>query len=130
MEFASFPYLSCILLSCVIGLLIILFLPEKRKQEIKWISAVFSGITLVLSLYLFFAYDKSRGGLQFVEKILWVKSMGITYFNAVDGFSLPNLLLTGIVFFTGVLTMWEMQNRVKEFSPFIFCWLPACSGSL
>ena len=61
MEFASFPYLSCILLSCVIGLLIILLVPGKRKQEIKWISAIFSGIALALSLYLFFAYDKSRG---------------------------------------------------------------------
>jgi NADH-quinone oxidoreductase subunit M len=92
------------------GLLIILFLPERRKQEIKWISAICSGITLALSLYLFFAYDKSLGGLQFVEKFLWVKSLGITYFNGADGFNLPNLLLTGIVFFAGVLTMWEMQT--------------------
>ena len=76
MTFARFPYLSCILLSCVIGLLIILFLPEHRKQEIRWVSAVFSGIPLVFSLYLFLAYDKSTGGLQFVEKILWVKSLG------------------------------------------------------
>jgi NADH-quinone oxidoreductase subunit M len=128
MELASFPYLSCILLSCVIGLLIILLLPEKRKQEIKWISAVFSGITLILSLYLFFTYDKSRGGLQFVEKILWVKSMGITYFNAADGFNLPNLLLTGIVFFTGVLTMWEMQTRVKEFYALYFLLVTGVFG--
>jgi NADH-quinone oxidoreductase subunit M len=41
MAFANFPYLSCILFSCVIGLLIILFLPERRKQEIKWVSCGF-----------------------------------------------------------------------------------------
>jgi len=110
------------------GLLIILFLPEKRKREIKWISAVFSGITLVLSLYLFLAYDKSTGGLQFVEKILWVKSLGITYFNAADGFNLPNLLLTGIVFFAGVLTMWEMQTRVKEFYALYFLLVTGVFG--
>ena len=130
MAFAHFPYLSCILLSCVVGLLIILFLPRHRKQEIKWVSAVFSGIPLALSLYLFLAYDKSTGGLQFVEKIIWVKSLGITYFNAADGFNLPNLLLTGIVVFTGVLTMWEMQKRVKEFYALYFLLVPACSGSL
>ena len=128
MSFASFPYLSCILLSCVMGLLIILLLPERRKQEIKWISAVFSGITLVISLYLFLAYDKSTGGLQFVEKILWVKSLGITYFNAADGFNLPNLLLTGIVFFAGVLTMWEMQTRVKEFYALYFLLVTGVFG--
>jgi NADH-quinone oxidoreductase subunit M len=128
MELARFPYLSCILLSCLIGLLIIIFLPERRKQEIKWVSAVFSGITLALSLVLFFTYDQSRGGLQFVEKLIWVESMGITYFNAADGFNLPNLLLTGIVFFTGVLTMWQMQTRVKEFYALYFLMVSGVFG--
>jgi len=128
MAYARFPYLTSILLSCVIGLLVILILPERRKQEIKWVSAVFSGLTLAMSLYLFCAYDKSTGGLQFVEKFLWVKSLGITYFNAVDGFNLPNLLLTGIVFFTGVLTMWEMQTRVKEFFALYFLLVTGVFG--
>jgi NADH-quinone oxidoreductase subunit M len=128
MEFATFPYLSTILLSCLVGLLIILFIPEKRQREIKWVSAVFSGITLIVSIYLFFAYDKSQGGLQFVEKFLWVESLGITYFNAADGFNLPNVLLTGIVFFTGVLTMWEMQTRVKEFFAFYFLLVTGVFG--
>jgi len=128
MAFAEFPYLSCILLSCVIGILIMLFTPERHSQPIKWVAAVFSGITLALALYLFFAYDKSQGGLQFVEKVLWVKSLGITYYNAADGFNLPNLLLTGIVFFTGVLTMWEMQTRVKEFYVLYFVMVTGVFG--
>ncbi len=128
MAIAEFPYLTCILLSCVIGVLVMLFMPERHSQAIKWVAAIFSGITLVLSLYLFFAYDKSQGGLQFVEKVVWVKSVGITYFNAADGFNLPNLLLTGIVFFTGVLTMWEMQNRVKEFYILYFVMVTGVFG--
>ena len=115
MELSGFPYLTTILLSCVVGLLVILFIPESRSKQIKWISAISSGLTLIISLYLFIAYDKSQGGLQFVEKVTWVQSLGITYYNAADGFNLPMLLLTGIVFFTGVLTMWELDNRVKEF---------------
>jgi NADH-quinone oxidoreductase subunit M len=117
---AHFPYLSAILLSCLIGLLVILFSPPDRVRWIKGVSAVFSGITLVLALVLFVAYDQSRGGLQFVEKIVWEPSLGITYYNAVDGFNLPMLLLTGIVFFTGVLTMWELELRVKEFFALTF----------
>ncbi|MDJ0987356.1 MAG: NADH-quinone oxidoreductase subunit M [Desulfobacterales bacterium] len=128
MAIAEFPYLTCILLSCVIGVLVMLFMPERHSQAIKWVAAIFSGITLVLSLYLFFAYDKSQGGLQFVEKVVWVESVGITYFNAADGFNLPNLLLTGIVFFTGVLTMWEMQNRVKEFYILYFVMVTGVFG--
>ena len=120
MEFEGFPYLTAILLSCVIGLLAILITPEERKAQIKWVSAIFSGITLILSVYLFAAYDKSQAGLQFVEKYRWVDSIGITYLNAADGFNLPMLLLTGIVFFTGVLTMWELNYRVKEFFALYF----------
>ena len=128
MEFANFPYLSAILLSCVVALLVILFIPAERKMLIKWVSLVFSGITMVLSIYLFFAYDKVQGGLQFVEKVLWVESLGIYYFNAADGFNLPMLLLTGIVLFTGVLTMWELETRVKEFFAFTFLLVAGVFG--
>ncbi|MDJ0816680.1 MAG: NADH-quinone oxidoreductase subunit M [Desulfobacterales bacterium] len=128
MEYTGFPFLTAILLSCVAGLFVILALPEQRKTEIKWVSAVFSGITLILSLYLFVAYDKSQGGLQFVEKYRWVESIGITYLNAADGFNLPMLLLTGIVFFTGVLTMWELDYRVKEFFALYFLLVAGVFG--
>jgi NADH-quinone oxidoreductase subunit M len=115
MEIANFPYLSAILLSCLSGLLLILLIPAEHKKLIKWGSGLFSGAALVFSVYIFLAYDRTQGGLQFVEKILWVDSLNINYFNAADGFNLPLLLLTGIVHFTGVLTMWELKERVKEF---------------
>jgi len=128
MEFVGFPYLTAILLSCVIGLFLIIIIPEERKAQIKWVSAFFSGITLILSVYLFLAYDKSQAGLQFVENYRWVASMGITYLNAADGFNLPMLLLTGIVFFTGVLTMWELDYRVKEFFALYFLLVTGVFG--
>jgi len=116
---AGFPYLSAILVSSLAGLLLIVAIPEERKALIRRVSAVFSGITLV-PVIVFLAYDKSQGGLQFVEKVMWSPSLGIQYFNAADGFNLPNLLLTGIVFFTGVLTMWELETRVKEYYALYF----------
>src|SRR5512136_53948 len=120
MEFSGFPYLSAILLSCVVGLLVILFIPREREDLVRWVSLAFSGIALVLSIYVFCAYDRALGGLQFVEKLLWVEPLGINYFNGADGFNLPLILLTGIVHFTGILTMWELRGRVKEFFVFAF----------
>ena len=127
-HYAGFPVLSAILLCCLAGLLIILTLPPHRTREIKWVSAVFSGLALILSAYVFVAYDKELGGFQFAEKIEWIPALGIRYFNAVDGFSVPMLLLTGIVFFTGVLTMWEMTLRVKEFFALIFLLVAGVFG--
>ena len=112
---ATFPFLSSILLTCAAGMATIMLIPQDRQVLIKQAAAFFSGIALVLSLLVYLAFDRGAGGLQFVEKVQWVPSLGISYFNGVDGFSLPNVLLTGIVFFTGVLTMWELENRVKEY---------------
>jgi NADH-quinone oxidoreductase subunit M len=128
MTFSEFPYLSAILLSCVAGLFAILLVPRENPAAIKRVSAVFSGICLLLSVLVFCAYDRSAGGWQFVERAAWVPSMGIQYFNAVDGFSLPMVLLTGIVFFTGVLTMWELENRVKEFFALYFLLVTGVFG--
>ena len=55
-------------------------------------------------------------------------SLGISYFNAADGFSLPMILLTGIVFFTGVLTMRELEHRVKEFYALYFLLVTGVFG--
>lgn len=112
---AKFPLLSAILVTCIAGLLLILGIPGEKKSAVKWVSAACSGITLIFSLIVFGTYDKGVGGVQFVESIEWVPSLGITYLNGVDGFSVPMILLTGIVFFTGVLTMWELDTRVKAF---------------
>src|SRR3990172_10000542 len=119
-EFAGFPYLSAILASCVAGLLVILFIPREQETLVKGVSLAFSGIALALSIYVYCAYDRALGGLQFVEKVVWVEQLGIHYFNGADGFNLPLILLTGVVHFTGVLTMWEMHGRVKEFFAFAF----------
>jgi NADH-quinone oxidoreductase subunit M len=128
MEMAPFPYLSAILLSCVVGLIVILLTPTDRKGLIRWTSAIFSGIALALSVYVFFTFDKTQAGLQFVEKVPWIASLGIQYFNAADGFNLPLILLTGIVHFTGVLTMWELEERVKEFFAFYFVLVTGVFG--
>src|SRR4030042_487454 len=108
---ATFPYLSCMLLAPPLGLLILLFLKEEQKFLIRAVSLVSAGITLGLAIFTFVTYDKALGGLQFVEKYEWVKTFGITYFVGVEGLNAPLLLLTGIVIFTGVLTMWELQER-------------------
>ena len=118
---ASFPFLSCMLLAPPTGLLILLCLREDQKFLIRAVSLVAAGVSLALAIYTFVAYDRSLGGVQFVEKYPWVKTFGITYHVGVEGLNAPLLLLTGIVIFTGVLTMWELEERTKEY----FIWMLA-----
>lgn len=115
MHAAQFPFLSTILLICICGLALVLVLPKNSNAAVKWVSAACSAATLALSVFVFSAYDRGAGGMQFVERLDWIPSMGISYLNGIDGFAAPMLLLTGIVFFTGVVSMWELDFRVKEF---------------
>ncbi|MEW6664370.1 MAG: NADH-quinone oxidoreductase subunit M [Thermodesulfobacteriota bacterium] len=127
-EYASFPFLSSIMLTCALGFLVILLVPGRRENVIRWVSALFSGAALILSICVFVAYDRSLGGLQFAEKVPCLKPLGIQYFNGADGFNLPLILLTGILHFTGVLTMWEMKERVKEFFALYFVLVAGVFG--
>ena len=120
----SFPILSSILLAPVLGLLVILFIPQKEDKIIKIVAAIATGITVILSLWAFIAYDQEIGGVQFVERIPWVEKIGITYSLGVDGISLPLVLLTAIVIFTGVFASWDMEKEQKNFSFSYLLWLP------
>ena len=128
MEMAQFPFLTAILMSTIVGMLVILFIPDDRPKLVKQVSLLFSGIGLILSLYVYHSFDVAKGGLQMVERYLWVKGMGVYWFMALDGINAPMILLTAVVLFTGVLTMWEMENRVKEFFAFTFLLVAGVYG--
>ncbi|MCR4442637.1 MAG: NADH-quinone oxidoreductase subunit M [Peptococcaceae bacterium] len=115
----SLPVLSLIILSPLLGVLTILLIPAEKAGTIKKVAAACTGVSLALSVYGYATYDKVKGGLQFVEDIPWIDRFGISYSLGVDGISLPLVLLTAIVIFTGVFASWGMELRVKEF----FIWL-------
>ncbi len=113
------PLLSAILLCPVVALGLVLLTPPRLTGVVRWISALSALVAGGLSFQLWRAYDMVAGGFQFVEIIPWVAEVGISYHLAVDGFSTILVMLNSIVFFTGVLTMWDLETRVKEFFAFM-----------
>lgn len=116
----SFPLLSAITFTPVtVGMLLLLF-PADRHTEIRITALAGATLTLLLSVWAYFSYDISLAGYQFVERLNWVPALGISYYVGVDGLSLPMVLLTGIVIFTGVLISWRIDDRPREFFAFLF----------
>ncbi len=69
----------------------------------------------------YFSYDMAAGGYQIAEKVAWLPQLGHQpTTSAVDGMSLPLVLLTGVVMFTGVLISWGIDDRPREFFAFLF----------
>lgn len=111
----GFPILSLILLAPIVGAIVLLFIPEKEDKVIKMTAVVFSLISLILSLVAFISYNKQLGGMQFLEHISWVPRFGINYDLGVDGLSMPLVLLTAIILFSGIFVSWNLERRSKEF---------------
>lgn len=113
----TFPILTTTLLAPLVAALVIVFLPKGKNELCKSVAALGTGIALLLSLIVYFGYDQAAGGLQWVDfgrPIPWIADLGVTWYMAVDGLSLPMLLLTNLIGFTAVFASWNVKNRSKE----------------
>lgn len=124
----SFPFLSIIVFSPIVGALIITALPKEKHSAIKTVALVSAFISMLLSIYVFFGYDQAAGGMQFEEQMQWIPSLGISYHLGTDGISLPLLLLTGVIIFCGVLISWTQDDRPKEFFAFLLVLVAGVFG--
>ncbi len=111
----SFPILSAITWSPFIGAVLIMFTARRSPMAVRLISAVSTGISLLLTLFVYTAYDREAAGFQFYERLSLVPPLGISYEVAVDGWSLLLVLLTAIIIFSGVFASWTVASRSQEF---------------
>jgi NADH-quinone oxidoreductase subunit M len=111
----GFHILFIIFLAPIIAALALLFVPGKNSKAIKVIAVLTASVTLILSLIAYMNYDSQTGGLQFLEHYVWVPNYGIDFDLGVDGLSMPMVLLTSVILFSGVLVSLKLENRVKEF---------------
>ena len=125
----NFPVLSVITFTPMVAAIIILLLPAQRKNEARAVALAAATFALILSFWVYFNYDHTAGGYQFLERYNWLPPLGISLYFGVDGMSAPLVLLTGVVMFTGVLISWGndhphvmagIQDRPREFFAFLF----------
>ncbi len=112
---SDLPILTMTLLCPAAALLLTLLIPGRNTLAIKAANALCALASVVLALLIWINYDRAEGGFQMFHDIPWVPEFGIRYTLAVDGVAVVLAMLTALVFFTGVLTMWTLQTRVKEY---------------
>lgn len=99
----------------VIGMLGILFVPNDRKDVVKVVAAVATGLQLWIAAMILFGFDSSEAGMQFVEQYDWIKTFNIQYFMGIDGLSVPLVLLTALLSFIGVFASWNINKASKGY---------------
>ncbi len=111
----EFGILTAMWVTPMIGVFLLVLIPRQYETAIRWVSLLAAAVTVVLSVYIYLHFDR-RGGFQFEENMIWIDYFGVRYHHAVDGLSVPLLLLTSIIIFCGILSSWDgIKQRVKEF---------------
>src|SRR5438128_1862377 len=97
--------LTCTIWISFLGAVLLMVMPAHNKNAIRWTALITAGLGLLIGLIYFFSYDVKVGGYQFGNDagVPWVPQLGISYRVGVDGISLPLVVLTGFIAFTGVL---------------------------
>jgi len=108
-----------ILFAPFLGALGLIFISNRQPLLVRGVAASSAFVSLIASIYLFYAYDPVKGGFQFVEKIEWSRQLGISLHLGVDGIGTPLVLASTILLFAGIFVSWHIKDRTKEF----YIWL-------
>jgi NADH-quinone oxidoreductase subunit M len=136
--------LSLIVFVPSLAALLLLLVPSRAKEAIKWISLVGTIVTFGLTLILLGEYMQFSGASNelgeraqaakqamqakppkndpkdLVFRYEWIgspsgKGFHVEYYMGVDGISLPLVLLTGLISLLGMIASWNIEKQTKGY---------------
>ncbi|EFO79260.1 proton-translocating NADH-quinone oxidoreductase, chain M [Oscillochloris trichoides DG-6] len=114
------PWLTLLLLTPLLGMVLVGIAGAMRLDDriVKLGVLAWTGVPIALAALITAGFNPNatadgQAALQFVEKIPWIDSIRVDYFMAVDGLSLPMVLLTVVMTPLGVIASWGVNTRVK-----------------
>jgi NADH-quinone oxidoreductase subunit M len=116
-----FATLNLVTFFPLVGVLVILLLPRRATNAVRWTALLASLATFGLSLAMLGQFDAANPELQLVVRAPWIRVAGwtIEYHLGVDGLSILLVLLTTLLMPIGILSTWSaVEERVKEFMIF------------
>jgi NADH-quinone oxidoreductase subunit M len=113
----NFPILSSITLLPILGAIFIFIFNNKTNdnKNVIYISLFTSVVTLFLTIFLWYIFDKSIPDFQFVEEKNWISGY-IKFKFGIDGISILFIVLTAFITPICIIScINSVKNRLKEF---------------
>ena len=104
-----------ILILPTIAAILIFALPLKSNKAIRWFAFSSSLIPFLLSIILWFQFDKGSSGFQFETQIPWFSAIGSSFHFGVDGISMPMVLLTTLLTPLAILASYSIKENIKAY---------------
>lgn len=106
------PLLTLMIFLPLAGGLALYAVPERWWRPLALAT---SGLVLALGVVLLAGFDYGSGALQFEERIAWLPGLGASYHLAVDGLSMPLVVMSALLTFLVVVFSWHVKTRPREY---------------
>jgi NADH-quinone oxidoreductase subunit M len=111
--------LSLIVFLPAIATLVVALLPSDKPDVIRWFTLGVTAVVMVLTCALLvpgaLQFDTAKAELQNSFNYAWIPSFEIDYFMALDGISLPLVILTAFVSLLAMGASWSITKYVKAY---------------
>jgi len=115
----GFPILSLTTFLPLVGAILIVFTRGDEAfvaRSARYIALITSSVVFLLSLAIWFNFDRTNPGFQFEEQADWIPTLHIGYRMGVDGISMTFVLLSTLLTPVCILASWDaITMRVKEY---------------
>jgi len=120
-EQIGFPILTALTFLPALGGLAILLM-RGRPNLYKGVALAVTGVNFLLSLVMIGWFDRYSADMQFVEKVPWIESLGISYHMGVDGISVLLIMLTALLSLIIIPASWNYikERELQFFAAFLF----------
>ncbi len=110
----QFPWLTTIVLFPFLASLPIPFIPGNSHKAIRSYALAVGLAEFALILYTFARYfSLQESSLQLVESYAWVPQIGLNWTLAVDGISMPLVILSGLVTTLAIWASWNISLKPR-----------------
>src|SRR5881392_489755 len=109
------PLLTLMIFIPLLGMVVVLGLPSRAHDLIRWTATAFSAPPLLLAVVLLARFQPSAQGFQFVQHGTWIEAFNIEYFVGVDGISITMVVLTALLCFICMIASFGIDKGVKGY---------------
>ena len=114
------PILSLIAYLPLAGAIALLLFPKEQTARIRVFATAVAFADFLLSIPLWFAFNRTGDLFQFLEDVPWIDAIGVRYQFGIDGIALLLVLLTTLLGVLAFLSSWSaIHEREKEYYAFM-----------
>ena len=111
----GFSTLSALIAVPAVAAVVVMLVPERRRELVRPLGVILSLLPVPLAVLMFLEFERGVAGFQFVERVVWIRQLGVAWHLGVDGISLLLVLLTTVLVPVALGASMGVDHRVRLF---------------